>query len=629
MSFISRNQCHHRFVGLAAVTLLASSLLSLAVPALAQSDRRDSPVTAGDPFGPMDQKEARRLVDEMLQVSEWLLRDFDLGSPLAREFHLSRLQRARAAWATATDEDVASLGANMGEQLRVTHAALAIQVADAYQAALPDAAGVAPSGKGTSWTGGSALAKSGSFPAVHGSVPDYPFVTVADAAVAFIENVGNSVNVAAALSNQNLTDLLEFPVCDGTLSDGRSQRMPASQYMSATISFQVLTLFNDLLNDVCGGASVDVVLVSAGYNCDICCILFDLAHGILRTFHEAAFACEELKDSAEIEGANHFAQAAYAGVQHLHGELNEEARFTDDTELSALQTALTIETNQNSDRLDDGSRFTSDAERTALQSALKTEIDQNQTRLDDGSRFTSDAERTALQNVLQDDHDATQSLLIQHDNDLGTHDGDIKALLADIDADIDAHDANIDADLAAHHANIDGDLASHDANIDADLAAHDADIKADVSAHDANIDGDLVAHDVFMDEQHQEILRRLGVSGRNLVELALTGNKLPAVFAVPAGPGLDPAALGDGTCTGLAGAGAPAVHPDGLFEVVRCIAAGNIALVDSLGYPTNAAQNHFDDGEDDLVDTPPDYRRAVKNYAEAVQALMNSNSPPN
>ena len=54
-----------------------------------------------------------------------------------------------------------------------------------------------------------------------------------------------------------------------------------------------------------------------------------------------------------------------------------------------------------------------------------------------------------------------------------------------------------------------------------------------------------------MTEQHQEILNRLNVNGRGLVEMALTSGQASPLFAMPAG--LDPE-----YCGGAGAAGTPA-----------------------------------------------------------------------
>ena len=121
-----------------------------------------------------------------------------------------------------------------------------------------------------------------------------------------------------------------------------------------------------------------------------------------------------------------------ADLNKLESKLDDETRFTDDTELAAHDTGIknaiagaktdilnaisahdtaikgllaTIE-----DKLDDETRFTDDAELAALQSALKDEIDANEGKLDTiigyniPDRFTSvDNALAAIEGKLDDE----------------------------------------------------------------------------------------------------------------------------------------------------------------------------------------------------------------------------------
>jgi len=178
-----------------------------------------------------------------------------------------------------------------------------------------------------------------------------------------------------------------------------------------------------ILESVCGGTSI--------FSCEVCCLPIRVTQVITTALYDLVVLCDDTKTAAEVEGALHVSANNYNAIAHVHGDietlssdvfdwtarnlakitenqavlgaeinenearLDDESRFTDDSEIAAHEANLIAQINENEARLDDESRFADDTELAAHEANLIAQINENEARLDDEFRFTDDDELAA------------------------------------------------------------------------------------------------------------------------------------------------------------------------------------------------------------------------------------------
>jgi hypothetical protein len=121
-------------------------------------------------------------------------------------------------------------------------------------------------------------------------------------------------------------------------------------------------------------------------------------------------------------------------------------------------------------------------------------------------------------------------------------------------------------------------------------------------------------------EAQARLLEAVTTASRRGIENALLSNVVEPMFLIPGGRDADPA-LDGATCPGLAPAGHAAVHPDGLFESVRCVTRRAIDAMAAIGEDTRSAERYFASGEAERGASSPHFRAAVDDYARALGSL--------
>jgi hypothetical protein len=190
----------------------------------------------------------------------------------------------------------------------------------------------------------------------------------------------------------------------------------------------------------------------------------------------------------------------------IEAKLDDEALFTDDTELATHEANVIVKIDANEAKidavevkLDDETRFTDDAELATHEANVIAEIDANEAKidavevkLDTEARFTDDTELAAAQAALKGEIDENEGKIDIIDTNVDTllvnlsqHDQDIKQDIVDLTTAMNLRFDTVDAAIVSVEAKLDDGTRF---TSDTELAAAQAALKTEIDENEAKID---------------------------------------------------------------------------------------------------------------------------------------------
>jgi hypothetical protein len=256
---------------------------------------------------------ARQVTEDLLDGAEALLQIFDFGRPEEESSLLWRIEQLRELLHLAPPEQLQQMADTMGPDLARLHEAMKSQVAIMTALAEREEPG-APL---------PALPKSAGFPQLDPNLPDYPAISGQSLTIGVFVEIFSEATIRQVLEMGGwIQEHVDIPLCVTQLNpDGRAARMSNDLQLIAEVVNDIVNIRNDVQQDICGGASVDITIVSLGYGCGLCCIVDTLLTGVANLIHESVMLCQDMINDAELEAAWHAAKTTLDGVEHVHGDV--------------------------------------------------------------------------------------------------------------------------------------------------------------------------------------------------------------------------------------------------------------------------------------------------------------------